>query len=402
VGRPDAGGSALERCVGDPDTFSSQTFGVAPHLRRNPRGFADLLSLADVDRVLTTHGLRTPALRMVRDGEPLDPSRYTRSVRTGRHRIDDLIDPGRTLALYTDGATVVLQSLQRWWPPITRFCRDLELELGHAVQANAYLTPAASAGLAPHHDTHDVFVLQAHGTKHWVVRQPLVDAPLARHTSDQERAAEQVPVLEARMEPGDALYLPRGFVHSATAQTGGSLHITVGVLATTVHDILEAIVTHAADAARFRRSLPVGTAFDAVASTQAVKNAVAELASWLEELDPTSVADHLRTRFLTNRAPLLEGQLLELSALAEIDDHTVVERRWGTVHQRRSVNDVVRVSLTDRRIDLPAVLGPALDRLLDGGSHRVGGLSDLLDGASRLVLVRRLVREGLLRTVPNG
>lgn len=401
--RPDAGGgSALARCVGDPDTFRSHAFGVAPHLRRDPAGFDDLLSLADVDRALTGQGLRTPAFRMVRDGEPLDPGRYTRSVRTGRHRIDDMIDPGRVLDLYARGTTVVLQSLQRWWPPLARFCRDLELAIGHAVQANAYLTPAGAAGLAPHHDTHDVFVLQVHGTKHWLVREPVVHSPLEGHTSGPAHAAEQDVVLDARLEPGDVLYLPRGFVHSATAQAGASLHITVGILASTVHDVLEAVVARAADELRFRRSLPIGAAFDATALTQAVKGAVADLAAWLDELDPVTVADDLRARFLTNRAPLLGGQLLELGALAELDDRTVVRLRPGTIHQRRCADEVLHISLADRRVELPATLGPALDLLLDGGIHQVGDLADLLDHDSRLVLVRRLVREGLLRTVPDG
>jgi hypothetical protein len=49
-------------------------------------------------------------------------------------------------------------------------------------------------------------------------------------------------------------------------------------------------------------------------------------------------------------------------------------------------------------LDLPAVLEPAVIRLLDGTARPVAALADLLDGPSRAVLVRRLVRDGLLRT----
>src|SRR3546814_1501771 len=115
------------------------------------------------------------------------------------------------------------------------FCRELEGALGHAVQANAYLTPPGAAGLTPHHDTHDVFVLQVHGTKHWIIREPLVEAPLDRHRSDHELAAEQPVLFEADMAPGDCLYLPRGFIHSAAAQEGVSLHLTIGVLRSEEH-----------------------------------------------------------------------------------------------------------------------------------------------------------------------
>ncbi|HEX6237310.1 MAG TPA: cupin domain-containing protein [Acidimicrobiales bacterium] len=397
----DASTGALARCVGDAGTFRSQVFGTAPHLQRGGTGFDDLLSLTDVDRLLTGHGLRSPAVRLVRDGDPLDPAGYTRSARTGRRRIDDLIDPGRVLDLHADGATVVLQSLQRWWPAITRFCRDLELALGHAVQANAYLTPAGAAGLAAHHDTHDVLVLQVHGTKRWLVREPVVRAPLERHTSDRSLAATQPPVLEARLAPGDALYLPRGFVHSAEAQAGVSLHITVGILATTVHDVLTAVVSRATGDARFRRSLPVGAGFDPGVATQAVKSAIADFAAWLDQLDPASVADDVRERFLTSRLPLLEGHLLEIGRLGMIADHTVVGVRPGTVHHRRTDGERLVLSLGDRHLELPAALEPALDRLLDGAPLRVGELAGILDHDSRLVLARRLVREGLLRIVPD-
>src|SRR5690606_3651950 len=270
--------------------------------------FDDVLSLADGDRAITGSGLRRPALRLVQDGEALPPSSYTRTGRTGSIRVDDLIDPGRVLDLFGRGATVVLQALQRWWPPTARFCRDLEAALGHAVQANAYLTPAGAAGLAPHHDTHDVFVLQVAGTKHWVVRRPAMEAPLPRHRSDHEAAAARPVLFDADLGPGDALYLPRGYVHSAAAQEGVSLHLTLGILATTVDDVLRTLVDLAGEDLRFRRSLAPGWAFDEDSATQAVASALADLGDWLGGVDPATVATRLRERFVAGRRQLLEGQ----------------------------------------------------------------------------------------------
>jgi hypothetical protein len=382
-----------------------------------------VLSLHDVDHALTGAGLRHPAFRLVRDGEAIAPADYTRPARTGAARIDDLIDPGRVLDLFASGATVVLQSLQRWWEPATRFCRDLELALGHATQANAYLTPAGAAGLAPHHDTHDVFVLQVAGSKHWVVREPAVDTPLRRHVSDHEAAAARPVLFEVDLAPGDALYLPRGVVHSATAQEGVSLHITVGVLATTVHDVLQALVEQAGDDPAFRRSLTAGWAFDDGAATAAVKSAVADMVDWLGRVDAAQVAGRMRDRFVSRRTPLLDGQLLEVVGLDRLDDDSVVVRRAGIVatltvegaepEDRSGLlgasdggtpgrGPSVCLTLGDRRVELPAPLEPAVRRLLDGSPHRVGELADLLDHPSRLVLVRRLVREGALRTRGPG
>lgn len=341
-------------------------------------------------------------MRLVRDGEILDPATWTRRARTGSTWIDDLVHPGKALSLFAEGATVVLQSMHRWWPPLTRFCRDLEAELGHAVQANAYLTPAGAAGLTPHHDTHDVFVLQVHGTKHWTVREPLVVAPVARHRSNHQEAAQQPILFEADVAPGDCLYLPRGYIHAAAAQQGVSLHITIGVLADTVHDLLRRIVERTAEEPAFRRTLPPGHATDADSARTVVKEAVAELAGWLAHLDVDAEAERLVDAAALRRSPIFDGQLLELAALDAVGDATVVRRRAGIVPRYEVDGDRLVLRLSDRRIDLPVAAEPALRRLLDGSAHQVGALADLLDPGSRLVLVRRLIREGALRTADGA
>lgn len=396
----DAAGSALSRCVGDPEQFLTAHFDSTPFVHRGA-AVGDLLTMADVDEQLTGAGLRRPAVRVVRDGEAIDPARWTRAARTGSARIDDLVHPGRLLALFDEGCTVVLQSLQRWWPPLTAFCAQLGSALGHPVQANAYLTPAGAAGLAPHHDTHDVFVVQVHGTKHWTVREPLVEAPLTRHRSDHDEAARQPVVCELDLRPGDCLYLPRGFVHSAATQTGASLHLTLGVLAATVHDVVRRLVERAAEEPTFRRTLRRTEDVDGDDRTT-LKEVAAELVSWLERFDADELSDdEVRTTLLgkERRPPALGGQLLDMVALDAVDDDTVVTRRSSVAPDVRVVGDVVSIDGGDRHVELPAPLRVVVAGLLDGGEHRVSSLAGSLDGPSRLVLVRRLVHEGLLRTV---
>ncbi|MFP5326107.1 MAG: cupin domain-containing protein, partial [Acidimicrobiia bacterium] len=242
--------------MGDAAEYSSSEFGSRP-VRHRTSGFEDLFSLADADEAISGRGLRRPALRMVQDGEVLPASLWTRRARTGSVWIDDLVDPAKALSLFDAGATIVFQSLQRWWPPVASFCRELESALGHAVQANAYLTPAGAAGLDPHHDTHDVFVLQVHGSKAWVVREPVIDKPLAHQHSRHEQAGAQPVLFEAELVPGDCLYLPRGFVHSARAQRDASLHLTLGVLATTAHDVAKDLLDRAvASVPSLRKTVP--------------------------------------------------------------------------------------------------------------------------------------------------
>jgi hypothetical protein len=60
----------------------------------------------------------------------------------------------------------------------------------------------------------------------------------------------------------------------------------------------------------------------------------------------------------------------------------------------------LRVVLGDRSLEMRTELEPAVARLLSATDPvAVGCLADLLDAPSRLVLVRRLVREGIVEIV---
>jgi hypothetical protein len=393
----------VARCVGDPDRFVADHWGRAPLLRRvaGPGGFDDLLSLRDVDRLLSTTSPRTPAFRLVKQGRPLAASAYTKSGKVGSQPLDDLADPGRIFAEFAGGATVVLQGLHRSWPPLTRLCRELELFLTHPTQVNAYLTPPSSQGLAVHHDTHDVFVLQVHGRKHWQVWDPVVANPLPGQTLPADAPAPGEPLLDAELHPGDCLYVPRGFRHAATTAADASLHLTVGMLAPTWDEVLRDVVGQATAEPAFRESLPVGFANDPQAFAADVAERVAELRRFLDKVDVGRAAEAAARRFWSARAPLLEGQLLDLLALDRLDDRSLVRRRDGAVCRLRRVGDRLEVLLGDRELRMPARLEPALRRLAAADPLAVADLADLLDEPSRLVLVRRLIREGLLQPVPR-
>ena len=215
---------ALARCVADPAGFAT-AWGRRPLLASAaelPGLFDDLLDLEGVDELLSRRGLRTPFLRMAKDGAVVDSSRFTRPGGVGA-AIGDQVDDTAVARLFAEGTTIVLQALHRLWPPIIEFAGALAGELGHPVQINAYITPAASRGFSAHYDIHDVFVLQLAGEKRWIVHEPVHEWPLRTQSWTQHRArvadavATTEPTIDAVLRPGDALYLPRGFLHSAEA-----------------------------------------------------------------------------------------------------------------------------------------------------------------------------------------
>jgi bifunctional lysine-specific demethylase and histidyl-hydroxylase NO66 len=399
---PDPAGTALARCVGDVERFLAERWSHTPFLHRGAdrEGFADLLTTGDISTILASLP-RTPELRLVRDGTPLDPGRYTTTASVGGRQVTGAGDPARIYAELEAGATLVLQSLQRTWLPLARFCRQLELELTHPVQANAYLTPPGARGLGVHYDTHDVFVLQVAGHKRWTLYEPVFDLPLPSQPWSTSGGSAGEEVLTADLAPGDCLYVPRGVPHAATSLGALSAHLTIGVLALTWHDVARELVADAADDVAFRRSLPVGFA-EGDGLAEAMPELVALLQSWLDKADTAAVARRVARRFWTGRRPVLDGQLDQLAMAAALSDSSTVRRRPGAVCRLSVVAGRLVVLVGDRELTMPAELEPLVARLAAGAPVRVGDLADAADPGSRLVLVRRLVREGVLEVVADG
>ncbi|MEO5577093.1 MAG: cupin domain-containing protein [Gaiellaceae bacterium] len=355
---------------------------LAEHWERQPlvvpRGeegrFDDLLSRRDVERLLTETGIRTPAFRLVKAGETI--SGYTADLPWRPSPFTSVADVGRVLDELERGATIVLQGLHHLWLPLARYCRHLEAFLGHPAQANAYYTPAGSQGLPVHHDTHEVISLQVAGSKRWLVYEPVLELPLRNQRYRSTLGEPGEPVLDVTLGPGDTLYLPRGWLHQALTSDADSLHITVGVNVRRWVDEVRAELDTAEGDLAFRQTI------DAAEPPE------------LPRLDPGAVRARARERFVRSRRPILDGQLSELRALPGLTTDVELERR-DTV-----IADLTGTTLVfeGRTLRFPARLRPELEFLVTTAEpFRASELPGELDGAGRLVLVRRLVREGFLR-----
>jgi bifunctional lysine-specific demethylase and histidyl-hydroxylase NO66 len=369
---------ALTRLSGDAQTFVEKVWARRIHVHRaSASAFAGLLDLDDVDSLLTSTALRTPALRMVADGSVLPSTRFTRSATMGGVALTGLVDARKVLALFDAGASLVLQGLHRYWPPVADLVRGLELSLGHACQANAYLTPPGSQGFALHSDTHDVFVVQTYGVKDWEVQ-------------------DAHGVNRIRMEPGVSLYLPTGTPHSARTQAEASLHVTIGINRTTWRAVLERHVQRLLADPALDEPLPAGYHRDPDSLAAALAVHVRRLHRRLGEADVGSLLANEVDRFATSRGPVLRGALVDRLGIAALDDSSWVRRRAGSVLELRPGVDRLRVLLGDREMRVPWWLAEPLEAILQAGRLRPSDLAEWLDEASRLVLIRRLVREGLL------
>ena len=366
-----------------------------------PSGFADLFSPEAVDELLSRRGLRTPFLRLATEGRVLESGRFTRPGGLGAAIADQVADD-KVLAEFAGGATLVLQGLHRTWPPLIDFAQQLSTDLGHPVQVNAYVTPAANRGFDPHYDVHDVLVLQVAGQKRWTIHppvheHPLADQPWTGHREAVAARAQEPPAIDAVLEPGDALYLPRGWLHSAQALGETTIHLTVGLHATTRYDLLQALVAQAADVPELRASLPLGLRTDRPETLQADLDAtVKALSDRLTAATASDAAVAVGRRLDRTTRPEPIGPLAQATAAETAAGHTVVRlRRHNRARLVERAGDRLDLVTTTRTVTVPEGGRAAVELLLSGRPVMARELPGL-DESDAVALVARLLREGVV------
>lgn len=380
------------------EEFARDVWGRTASLTRGASDFSDVFSPSAVDELISRRGLRTPFLRVAKDGATLPSSSFTAPAGVGATVADQLDDTALWRA-FADGATLVLQALHRTWEPVAELVSGLSAELGHPVQANAYVTPPQNRGFGAHYDVHDVFVLQIEGAKRWVIHEPVLPDPLRdqpwtdHRAAVADRAAHGTPRLDTMLRPGDVLYLPRGWLHSAQAQGEVSIHLTLGVHAWTRYALAEHL-TRAALAAlgedpSMRRSLPLAEQESngpdepgGSNGTDAVLDLVRErLLAAVAEADPAPLF-HRARRSQARPAPL--GPVAQLAALSGLATTSPVRLRKALEPRLEGTRLFTRVGY----LDFPASDLVPVARLLDGRVHTAGDLG--------LALAGRLLRAGVL------
>jgi ribosomal protein L16 Arg81 hydroxylase len=230
--------------------------------------FAGLLTIEEVDAWIDTGCLAMRNVSLLTDGIPVDPRVYENGEMPKRGYLRRHLDQGGTLSV---------RSLERLKPSVAALYAQLQNELGYSIHVNAYLTPAGCQGLRYHYDPYVTAILQIHGCKEWPLQPPFVEDPLTgwggfkerRFTPEEMRyLANTPPAVTYTLTPGDAFWLPRGYIHAPyVVGDQPSLHLTVAVKERTRHWLLEQVFEQVAhdglpDPA-MRQAVPPADVFEA-------------------------------------------------------------------------------------------------------------------------------------------
>ncbi|MEU3521599.1 cupin domain-containing protein [Streptomyces sp. NPDC006654] len=393
-----AGRETLTRLVGPPETFLEEHWEVSPVVTRGerPDAFADLMTMEAFDRILTEGPVAVETLHAVDASQALPTERlvHYRAGGTG-----PLADPGRVLDAFAAGATLVLHGLHRWWPPLRQVCQELSALLSHRVVADAYLTPPGRTGHLRHYDTHDLFMLQIAGSKHWLIEEPTVKLPLSSQHNTAERLGPSTICFDGVLTAGTSMYLPRGYLHTVSSRSDTSLHVTLGIEAVTWKDAVTAAVRTSAEQERlpWRRMLPTGFARPSAADPE--RPAITEVPSY-EDMLAWARERFWRQEYRSSHA----GRLLSMIAVndgekdANGEETIAVRRAPGVVARARLDGDHYVVSVDDKDVRLPAAVAEAVRILLSGRPVRLEDLRTVA-GRNAGALLRRMTLEGIVSRV---
>jgi ribosomal protein L16 Arg81 hydroxylase len=355
------------------------------HVKRSlPAWAARLVSVHDVDVILATGRTTANDISLVK-------TEGGKSVQADVPRAPDGAPNIAAIGqAYADGYTVVLNSLHRRWPAVAALRAGLSDDLGHAINMNLYLTPAGAQGFQAHMDGHEVFVLQLDGPKRWEVYKPNYRLPLE---SRLEVGALGKAVLSPELEPGDLLYIPRGFIHRAHTTDASSLHLTIGVQSWRWVDVLHRAVDALAEQDPALRATVPSAATDASLARQ-VRKLLGRMAT-ADDINAAAIATY-RKELAKQSVAVPGGRFAAIDRLGKVDGGTIVRRRPGIQCSLSHNGQTSVLQFGDRSLDLPTSLASTLEFVAGHRSFSADSLPGRLSGDAKLKLVRRLLRDGFL------
>jgi len=378
-----------------PETFFKDYYERKPLLieGKDSAKFTPLLGLAAIDRYLATTLPCHPDVFMVDAAREIKPEEYSfpHSQPPGR------IDLPRAYQLFDSGSTISLSQLHERIPELAALCRSVEQTFSNHFQTNIYLSPRNAQGFKTHYDSHDVLVLQVAGSKHWTLYDTLIELPLHGQGFERDKHIPGAATSELTLKAGDVFYCPRGLFHSARSTDDVSLHITLGLIGKTWADVMiEAISEACLASPAFRANLPVGYAnpgFDA-RQAEAVFGSLVETFARHAKLAP--ILQRFSESFVTTRRPAMGGCLQELDDAPPISIETGIVARPHLLYLLREEDEKLVILFGSTQITLPSFARDAVQFALSGEPFSVSDLPGPLDDAGKIVLARRLIKEGML------
>lgn len=304
------------------------------------------------------------------------------------------------------GSTLVIADLDGRSDVVAKLSRNLESTFGGQISSNAFLTPQRQTGFEIHFDPTSAFVVQLEGEKQWKVYARVSEFPtqqMLRKTTVEEHGE---PVLDVLLCPGDVLYIPGGYPHAPLCLDKHSLHVTLAVEAWRTSDLLAYQLNRLSHLhPALRRPLYLGDAN----AIKHMENAIGVLREQIDSIEAPQAVEEFRIAYNTNRpdanrhglrSSAYSSYIQPTSAVVRVRDKPTSVRRNGdsvTIYPASTIRPGRPLLVDPVRIDLPIYAATEVESILMSDTpQRVSDIPGVLDISSKITLVRRLMRYGLV------
>ena len=362
--------------------------------REDANYFQSLINISKVDEVLDFHRPKGGGLRVVKNQQPLNPKKYENH--------DGSLNLNQLYAAYGDGYTIVVNEIDWFWKPIKALCHNIRHLLNHQTKGNLYLTPKNQTALSPHYDTHDVFVIQVEGEKHWRIYDEPYKSPLVNSYQPIFQREHLANMREVTMRAGDMMYIPRGVPHDAYTTDSSSLHLTIGVYPTQWLDLMTGILKNVAQKdVSLRKALPAGY-FSSPKTMSLLVDKLNEItkkmeSEWTSDINVIGGLQGLTEEFRNDEQPMADGHFKSLDQMDKIDLNTRLMKRENLICAVQKAGPHVRIIFPGNVVKGPVGITPSLQFIATNrGGFQVNEIPGISD-ANKLKLCKRLIRGGLLQ-----
>ncbi len=208
------------------DFFSDYFEKEILHINRaNSSDFFDsILNVKDIDDFLRSGDTSNSLYGTVVDGVPQYHPYKPNDSQSVISKIPKMMD-----SFAHQGESIILKGLEQNVGKLGEFTQALHADLPFGFWSNIYITPPNSQAFNIHYDDHEVFILQIHGSKQWLIYDAPIELPGFNSAIIPPSEFEQKPpVNELTLTAGDTLYIPRGVAHCASSNDSSAIHITLG------------------------------------------------------------------------------------------------------------------------------------------------------------------------------
>lgn len=214
--------------AGEASAFLENRFGQDWHRSHiGAHRASEYFGWSHLNRAIAEHRLVPPRLRLERGGRDDTAGLFSNRPPYRGQVLRDL-DAAVLTERLRAGSTLIVDSVNELNPRLNALCEGLAAAFDCGCQTNLYASWGSTQGFNVHWDDHDVFVVQLDGQKRWDLYGVGQLAPTRRRKAPALPAPEELQQ-QCILNPGDVLYLPRGYWHAAVGLGRPTLHLTIGL-----------------------------------------------------------------------------------------------------------------------------------------------------------------------------